>query len=590
MQRRGQSGQPTKVRRGGRKARKASTAHVSTGDLQDQVAALSRELKEAREQQTATSDVLRVISSSPAELQSVLDMVGENAARLCDANNAVIFRLEGDILRQVASYGGIPTTSHPSEGLPADRDTVSGRAVYDRRTIHVHDLASEDREYPLGSRHAKSDGHRTTLATPLLREGTPIGAILIRRMEVRPFSDRQIALLETFANQAVIAIENVRLFNETKETLEQQTATSEVLRVISSSPTDLAPVFETILGTATRLCEGNLAALWRYDGKLLVGAAQYNASPAFVSRYMGAVMEPSRQGPVRLAALERRTVHVADITVEPGFSPRVLQYERARTVLAVPLLREKDLVGVIAIWRREVRSFSNKQIELVQGFAAQAVIAIENVRLFDAEQQRTRELSESLEQQTATSEVLKVISSSPGRLEPMFDAMLANAVRVCGANFGVLFRLDDGAWHAAAMFGVPQAFAEFWQRGPQRPSPRTALGRVAETKKTVHIADVTTEPAYIENEPVFVAAVKLGGFRTMLVVPMLKENELVGTIAIYRTEVRPFTDKQIELLTNFAAQAVIAIENARLLDELRQRTVDLTESLEQHTATSDVFQ
>src|SRR6516164_2738975 len=258
MQRRGQSGQPTKVRRGAPKARKAAT-HVSTVDLQDQVAGLSRELKEAREQQAATSDVLRVISSSPTELQSVLNMVGENAARLCEANNAVIFRLEGDILRQVASYGGIPTTSHPSEGLPADRDTVSGRAVCDRRTIHVHDLASEDREYPLGSRHAKSDGHRTTLATPLLREGNPIGAILIRRMEVRPFSDRQIALLETFANQAVIAIENVRLFGaeqartrELSEALEQQTATSEVLKVISSSPGELEPVFDAMLANATR--------------------------------------------------------------------------------------------------------------------------------------------------------------------------------------------------------------------------------------------------------------------------------------------------------------------------------------------------
>src|SRR3974390_3253175 len=227
MLRRSGSERPTKVQRGGPKARKAATSHASTGDLQDQIAALSRELKEAREQQAATSDVLRVISSSPTELLSVLDMVGENAARLCDANNAVIFRLEGDILRQVASYGGIPTTSHPSDGLPADRDTVSGRAVCDRRTIHVYDLAAADSEFPVGSRHAKVDGHRTTLATPLLREGTPIGAILIRRMEVRPFSDTQIALLETFANQAVIAIENVRLLdelNKLNQQLEQRVA------------------------------------------------------------------------------------------------------------------------------------------------------------------------------------------------------------------------------------------------------------------------------------------------------------------------------------------------------------------------------
>src|SRR3974377_468715 len=258
-------------------------------------------------------------------------------------------------------------------------------------------------------------------------------------------------------------------------------------------------------------------------------------------------------------------------------------------LLSVPMLKDGNLIGLITIYRQEVGPFSDKQIELVQNFAPQAVTPIENARLLNELRQRTDDLAESLEQQTATSEVLKVISSSPGQLGPVFDAMLEKEAHICGANFGVLFRLDDGAWHAAAMFGVPQAFAEFWQRGPQRPSPRTALGRVAETKKTVHIADVTTEPAYIENESVFVAAVKLGGFRTILVVPMLKENELVGTIAIYRTEVSPFTDKQIELLTNFASQAVIAIENTRLVSEIRQRTNDLSESLEQQTATSEVL-
>ena len=367
-----------------------------------------------------------------------------------------------------------------------------------------------------------------------------------------------------------------RLTRELQEALEQQTAMSEILGVISSSPTDLAPVFNAILANATRLCEGNLAALWRYDGKFLIGAAQYNASAAFVDKYMGAKMEPGRAGPARLAALERRTVHVADITTEPGFHPLVLQYERARSVLAVPLLRGKDLVGVIAIWRREVRPFTDKQIELLTNFAAQAVIAIENTRLLN-------ELRESLQQQTATSEVLKVISSSPGDLGPVFNTMLANAVHVCGANFGIMHRYDGGAFCNVAMHNVPPAFAEMRRSNPViRPSPGTGLGRVERTKKVVQILDLKSEQTYRDRVPATVAMVELAGARTLLVVPTLKDDVLLGTIAIYRQEVRPFTDKQIELVENFSAQAVIAIENTRLLNELR-------ESLQQQTATADVL-
>jgi GAF domain-containing protein len=262
-------------------------------DLEHQLEECRRELAEARghlsealEQQAASSEILRVISSSPTELQRVLDAVGENAARLCDANNAVIFRLEGDLLRQVASYGGLPTTSHPAEGLPVNRGRVTGRAVFERRTIHVHDLAAEEDDFPEGSRDARRDGHRTTLATPLLREGVTIGAILIRRMEVRPFSEKQIALLGTFADQAAIAIENTRLFKaeqqhnrELSEALEQQTATSEVLSVISSSPGELEPVFQAILANATRLCEAGFANLLLSEGDQFRRVSLYNAPP-----------------------------------------------------------------------------------------------------------------------------------------------------------------------------------------------------------------------------------------------------------------------------------------------------------------------
>ena len=276
-------------------------------------------------------------------------------------------------------------------------------------------------------------------------------------------------------------------------------------------------------------------------------------------------------------------IHIPDAQTDPEYTmTELIRLDPYRTMLGVPLLREGNPIGVITLTRAMVRPFSEQQIHLVTTFADQAVIAIENARLFEAEQQRTYELSEALEQQTATSEVLRVISSSPGELELVFQAMLANAVRICEASFGVLFRFADGAWRAAAMLGVPPAFAEFWQRGPQRPGPRTALGRVVETRQTVHIVDVTTEPAYVEGEAIFVAAVNLGRFRTILNVPMLKENELIGVFAIYRQEVLAFTEKQIELVKSFANQAVIAIENTRLLNELR-------ESLQQQTATADVL-
>ena len=395
--------------------------------------------------------------------------------------------------------------------------------------------------------------HRKTLK----RRNTP--KVAARRKPSATDPEEKIALLE----------------HRLDEALEQQSAMSEILGVISNSPTDLAPVFNAILANATRLCEGNLAALWRYDGKFLIGAAQHNASAAFADKYMGTKMEPGRAGPARLAALERRTVHVADITAEPGFSPLVLQYERARSVLAVPLMRRKDLVGVIAIWRREVRPFTDKQVELLTNFAAQAVIAIENTRLLNELRQRTDDLTEALEQQTATSEVLGVISSSPGELKTVFESMLQNAVRICEAKFGIMLRYENGAFHPAAV-NASEEFAEFvWRRGSFTPPAGTPLDRLSQSGDLIYTADEASEPN--PGSPG-----RLGGARSLIAVPMLKERKLVGAIVLYRQEVRPFTDKQIELVKNFAAQAVIAIENTRLLSELR-------ESLQQQTATADVL-
>ncbi len=558
---------------------------------------LLNELRESLQQQTATADVLKVISRSTFDLQNVLDTLVESAARLCEAEMTWIARPDGPKFRLAASFQCPPAfVEHTTnELIPGGRGTLAGRALAECRTIHIHDVLA-DSEYTFMQSQQKGR-FRTMLGAPLLREGAPIGVLILTRATARPFSDKQIELVTTFADQAVIAIENTRLLNELRDSLEQQTATSEVLGVISSSPGDLQPVFEAMLDNASRICEADAGNLFLCEPGG-IRAVAVHGEPQYVAAWRGRPLVALTDGedlPINRIARTKSVVHIADLRTEPAYiqrHPRALALvdaAGARTLLNVPLLRDNEMIGVFGIFRRQVRPFTDKQIELVQNFAAQAVIAIENARLLNELRQRTDDLTELLEQQTATSEVLQVISSSPGELQPVFDAMLANAVRICEANFGMLFRIEDGAFRAAAMSGVPPAFAEFWNRGAQRPGPRSALGRIVDTRQTVHIADVKAEPAYVDGEAVFVAAVNLGGFRTLLNVPMLKESELIGVISIYRQEVCLFTDKQVALLTNFAAQAVIAIENARLLNELRQRTDDLSEALEQQTATSEVL-
>jgi GAF domain-containing protein len=543
-------------------------------------ARLLNELRQSLEQQTATADVLRVISSSPGELQPVFQAMLENAVRICEAKFGTLFRFEGHAYRAVATHNA-PQELMDEYGRHGLREPTPGgildRMLRTKQVCHTADYAAES----VHGTAARFGGARSIVCVPMLKDNVLIGAFSIYRQEVRPFTDKQIALLENFAAQAVIAIENARLLSELRESLEQQTATSEVLKVISSSPGDLQPVFDAMLANATRICEAKFGTLYLYDGEAYRTASMCNAPPAFAEYRRRGPIHPGPGTGLGRIARTKQLVHVADITAEQSYIDRDPLFVTAvelggfRALLAVPMLKEGNLIGAILIYRQEVGAFSDKQIALVQNFANQAVIAIENTRLLN-------ELRQSLEQQTATADVLRVISSSPGELEPVFQAMLGNATRICEAKFGTLFRFDGTNFHPAAQFNTPAVLLEAQtRRGPFQPPPGSQLDRVMRTKRVSHTADYVAEPVH--------GLAVVAGARSLIAVPMLKEGELVGAIVIYRQEVRPFTDKQIELVQNFAAQAVIAIENTRLLNELRQRTSDLTESLEQQTATSEVL-
>ena len=517
----------------------------------------------------------------------------QNATRVCHANFGNLALCEGDGFRNVAIHNAVPVLDELFRGqlLHPHPDSPLSLAARHKRPSHVVDLRATP-PYLAGNKAivllADVGGARTFLCVPMLKESEVVGVIVLYRNEILPFTDKQIELVKNFAAQAVIAIENARLLNELRqrttdltertadltEALEQQTATSEVLRVISASPGALGPVFQSMLENATRICDAAFGSMLLRDGDAYRRVALHNAPQIFSDFSKNAPILKRGVAPSADRVFDtKQVIHIYDLEAEEPDAP-IAKFGGARTLLNVPMLKENEAIGLIGIYRQEVRSFTDKQVALLTNFAAQAVIAIENARLLN-------ELRQSLEQQTAAAEVLQVISRSPGDLDPVFKSMLENAIRICEAQFGNIYRWDGEGLHALASHNTPAAFAEAGERISMRPGPKDPVTRMIGAKQSVHTADVAASEAYAEGEPLSIAAVELGGVRTLLCVPLLKDNELIGAFTLARHEVRAFTDKQIELVENFAAQAVIAIENARLLKELRERT-DQVEKLNQH--------
>ncbi len=576
------------------RSRKSSRRVTAAGRRPSPAAAetarLRRELDEARERQTATTEVLRVISSSPGELKPVFDSMLENAVRICDATFGIIYRFDSGALHVAATLNVPPAFADARRAAPPtyDSKTVTGRMLATKALVHIADgrtleTYTKDRD-PGAVAAVELGGVRTVLAAPLLRDNELIGSFALFRQVVRPFTDKQIALLESFAAQAVIAIENARLLNELRrrtddlsESLEQQTAAAEVLRVISASPGDLKPVFQAMLENAIRICDAKFGTMFRHDDGSFEPVAMFEAPAALVDfhRQRGSFRTTAGTGLDR-ALRTKDVVHIADEAAEP--TPSIsARLAGARSIVVVPMLKDDEVIGVISVYRDEVRPFTDKQITLVQNFAAQAVIAIENARLLS-------ELRQSLEQQTATADVLGVINASRGDLQPVFEAMVEKARRLCDADSGHLALPVGDDYRSIAVSAMSSEMEAVIQSMSYAPGRGTAVGRALAERRPVQISDIGADKEHTGR-----LAAEKGFIRTILGVPLLRQGEAIGAFGLSRRRVEPFSARQIELVQNFAAQAVIAIENTRLLNELHRRTADLSEALDQQTATSEVL-
>ncbi len=521
-----------------------------------------RELADALRQQAATAEILKAISRSPVDLKAVLDTVVEKAAELCRADFAWM-RASAGATSPFAYSRRFPPDAVPEmeqrPELPAPaRNSIMARTLLDRRVIHVRDIQA-DTELA-GSVIARRTKSRTALGVPMLRDGNPIGAIVLARSEVRPFSEREIELVTTFADQTVIAVENVRLFNETKEALEQQRALAEVLSVISESPADVGPVIETVLRHAARLCEAPSGFVWRLIGGEYRIVAALGAKPEHLKAVANMRATPGTGSVSGRVLLTRSVVHVPDVAEDEELRQMpAFRVGDTRAVLGVPLLRDRDVIGTISLWRPEPRPFTDAQIRLVQSFARQAVIAIENVRLFN-------ETKEALERQTAVAEVLTTMSRSVFNLPAVLESVVQHATQLCEADVGYLYRVEGpNAYRMVAMHGAtpnPQELLPFFTHTVRG----ATIGRALIDRATVHIPDIREDSEY---------DVRFGEQRTQLAVPLVRDGEPIGVLGLWRYERRPFAAQQIKLVETFADQAVIAIENVRLFNEIQEKSRQL---------------
>jgi GAF domain-containing protein/CheY-like chemotaxis protein len=540
-----------------------------------QNARLFRETNEALERQTATAEILKVIASSPDDVQPVFDAIAASSNRLLGGFSTMVGRFADEKLHLVAFT---PTDAAGDAALqksfPVKLSRFHGAdALLSGQMVHVEDAETDFESSPLVREVARARGWRSALFCPLMRDATSLGMISVTRRQPGSFSLHQVQLLQTFADQAVIAIENVRLFNETKEALEQQTATSEVLQVISRSTFDLDPVFRTLVESAVRLCGAQTGMIFRQVGGVMHLAASDGPNKAFMEYVAAHPIAPGRGAATGRAALEGRTVHILDVEADPEYAYGGKVLERYRSIVAVPLLRDGKVMGVFALWRHHVEAFTPRQIALVETFADQAVIAIENVRLFN-------ETQESLERLTATAEILNVIASSPDDVQPVLDAIVQSARKLIGGFSATLLRRNGDSIHLAAYTRTTEDGDRELLSFFPAPLSSDSLYQPLITGTSHSVEDTETDKGISDG---LRHLARSRGWRSQILVPLLLDGAALGVISVTRSQPGTFSDHQLDLLKTFADQAVIAIQNTRLFN-------DTKEALEQQTATAEVLE